>query len=275
MRIMVRLLLLICALVLTAAAQQKDDRNCTDHPLFTRMPDSWIHGCTQKEFDSRQFIVGKDKKETVEGKLWRINYYPQASLKVKPSEVQILRNYENAIQKIGGIIVWKDKGRETFRLTKDGKDIWVEVSAEFTGKYGLTIMERAAMRQDIVADANAFLNELRATGHASVYGILFDTGKSELKPESNNALDEITKLMKMEPALMLYVVGHTDNVGGLDYNMRLSQARAEAVVQALARERGVDATRLKSFGNGPYAPVATNETEDGRAKNRRVDLVKQ
>ncbi|MCU0412073.1 MAG: OmpA family protein [Bacteroidetes bacterium] len=275
MRILLRSLLISCALVLTVAAQQKDDRNCTDHPLFTRMPDSWIHSCTEKEFDSRQFIVGTDKKETIEGKLWRINYYPQASLKIKPSEVQILRNYENAVQKIGGTIVWKGKGKETFRLTKDGKDIWVEVTAEFTGKYGLTIVERAAMRQDIVADANAFLNELRTTGHASVYGILFDTGKSELKPESNNALEEITKLMKMEPSLKLYVVGHTVNIGGLDYNMRLSQDRAEAVVQALVRERGVDATRLKSFGNGPYAPVATNETEEGRAKNRRVELVKQ
>ncbi len=275
MYILLRSLLISCALVLTVAAQQKDDRNCTDHPLFTRMPDSWIHSCTQKEFDSRQFIVGTDKKETIEGKLWRINYYPQASLKIKPSEAQILRNYENAVQKIGGTIVWKGKGKETFRLTKDGKDIWVEVTAEFTGKYGLTIVERAAMRQDIVADANAFLNDLRTTGHASVYGILFDTGKSELKPESNNALEEITKLMKMEPGLKLYVVGHTDNIGGLEYNMRLSQDRAEAVVQALVRERGVDATRVKSFGNGPYAPVATNETEEGRAKNRRVELVKQ
>ena len=86
---------------------------------------------------------------------------------------------------------------------------------------------------------------------------------------------EIAKLLAAEPALRVYVVGHTDGVGGLEANLKLSQARAEAVAEALVKTHGVAAARLRSFGNGPYAPVATNDSEAGRARNRRVELVKQ
>ncbi|HSQ77103.1 MAG TPA: OmpA family protein, partial [Bacteroidota bacterium] len=96
-----------------------------------------------------------------------------------------------------------------------------------------------------------------------------------LKPESEMAIGEVGKLLKAEASLKLYVVGHTDNAGGLESNMKLSHDRAEAVVQALVKNHGIVASRLKSFGAGPYAPVASNDTEGGKAKNRRVELVKQ
>jgi OmpA-OmpF porin, OOP family len=265
----------IICLVISVQAQQKDNVNCKDHPLFTRMPDSWIHSCDEKEFNAFAFKVGEGKTEQVEGHYWKLNYYPQATLKVKPSEVQILRNFENAVAKLGGTVVYKQKARETFRLAKEGKEFWIDLWAEFTGKYGFVIVERQAMVQDIVANADAFSNDLRTTGHAAVYGILFDTGKSEIKPESDQAISEVAKLLKGDAGLKVYVVGHTDNVGNLDANMKLSQSRAEAVVQSLVRTHGIAASRLKPFGNGPYAPVATNDTEDGKAKNRRVELVKQ
>lgn len=260
---------------LLGIAQQKDQRDCNDHPLFTRMPTYWIHHCSEKEFDARDFIVGKDKKERVEGRLWGISYYPQATSKSRPSELQILKNFEAAAQKLGGSVVWSDKSRETIRLTKDGKDYWVEVTADFTGKYGLWIMEKKGMKQDILANADALLNDLKNSGHATVNGIYFDTGKSDLKPESEQAIAEVGKLLKLDSGLKLYVVGHTDNVGGLESNMTLSQDRAAAVMQALIKVHGVAASRLKAFGNGPYAPVSTNETDEGKAKNRRVELVKQ
>jgi OOP family OmpA-OmpF porin len=268
-------LLGILCLTLPIFAQQKDDPGCKDHPLFTRMPDSWIHGCTQKEFDAYAFNIGQGKTSQVEGKLWKITYYPQAALKSKPSELQILRNFENAVVKLGGSVLSKDKTRETLQLTKDGKEVWVEVWAEFTGKYGLTIVEKKAMAQDIVANADVFSNDLRNTGHSAVYGIYFDTGKSDIKPESEKAVGEIAKLLKNDATLKVYVVGHTDNVGGLEANMKLSQGRADAVVQALVGSHGIAAARLKAYGDGPFAPVASNDTEEGRAKNRRVELVKQ
>jgi outer membrane protein OmpA-like peptidoglycan-associated protein len=263
------------SIVFPVHAQQKDNPACKDYPLFTRMPDSWIHSCDQRDFNAYTFRVGKGKTEQVEGRYWRISYYPQATLKSKPSEIQILRNFENAVSTLGGTSIYKEKSWETFRLTKDGKEIWVEVTAEFTGKYGLKIIEKAAMVQDIVANADALGNNLKTTGHVAVYGIYFDTGKSDLKPESEEAIAEIAKLLKGDTDLKLYVVGHTDNVGALDANMKLSGSRAEAVLQALVRTHGIAASRLKSFGNGPYAPVATNDTDEGRAKNRRVELVSQ
>ncbi|MBS1171656.1 MAG: yiaD 1, partial [Proteobacteria bacterium] len=117
-------------------------------------------------------------------------------------------------------------------------------------------------------------NDLRATGHVAVYGIYFDTGKAVVKPESKPALDEVAKLLKGDPNLKLWVVGHTDWVGKVDDNMRLAQARAEAVAAELVSAHGIAAARLKGYGVGPLAPVAGNEDDAGRAKNRRVDLVK-
>ncbi|MFZ1730843.1 MAG: hypothetical protein WBQ23_04950, partial [Bacteroidota bacterium] len=109
----------------------------------------------------------------MEGKYWKLSYYPQGTATSKPSELQILRNFENAVKQLGVTVVASEKSRETLRLTTDGKDIWVEVTAECTGKYGLTIIERKAMTQDIVADAASFSKALRATGHIAVDGIYF------------------------------------------------------------------------------------------------------
>jgi outer membrane protein OmpA-like peptidoglycan-associated protein len=118
-------------------------------------------------------------------------------------------------------------------------------------------------------------NDIDATGHVSIYGIYFDTGKSEIKPESDAAISEIAKLLKNNGTLKVYVVGHTDNVGAFDYNMKLSSARADAVANALSAKYGIAAARLKAYGVASLAPVTSNDTEDGKAKNRRVELVKQ
>ena len=115
----------------------------------------------------------------------------------------------------------------------------------------MKIVERQEMAQDIVANAGVFSDELKATGHTAVYGIFFDTGKSELKPESEQAIGEIAKLLNNDAGLKVYVVGHTDNVGGLESNMKLSQNRADAVVTALVGKHGINAARLKSYGAVP------------------------
>lgn len=271
------LLMLIMVFFVTAgfAVVQKDDPKCKDHPLFTRMPDYWIRSCVQKQFDVYNFTVAKGKKEAVEGQFWRLDYYPQADAVSKPSELQIQRNHENAIQKLGGKVIYSEKGLSCLKLVKDGKETWIEVRAEFTGKYWLYIVQKQDMAQDIVADAAAMGSDINATGHVAVYGIYFDSGKSLIKPESAQAIGEIAKLLNGQPALKLYVVGHTDNVGGVESNVRLSQDRAEAVLQALVRDHGIAPHRLLAFGCGLFSPVAPNDSEEGRAKNRRVELVKQ
>jgi OmpA-OmpF porin, OOP family len=269
--------LLACIFLMSAFAfaQQKDATGCQDSPLFNRMPESWIHHCTEKDFDAYNFIVGQGKTEHVEGHLTQISYYPQATAKSKPSELQILRNFENAVKRLGGTLVYSERSKETLRLNRDGKDIWVEITAEFTGKYGVKIVEKQAMAQDIVANAEVFANDIKSTGHVAIYGIYFDTGKSEIKPESANAIAEIAKLLNNDVNLKVFVVGHTDNVGSVESNLKLSLDRADAVMKSLVINHRIPGTRLKAFGNGSFAPVASNDTEEGRAKNRRVELVKQ
>ncbi|MGB5216766.1 MAG: OmpA family protein [Smithella sp.] len=267
--------ILLCLLITNLYAAQTDNAKCKDHPLFTRMPGSYIYNCDHKQFDGRDFAMGKGQTIHVEGQLWWMTYYPQNDLKSKPSELQIRRNFENAILKQGGTLVGTATNKkQIYKLNKDGKEIWVELWAEFTGKYGFTIIQKDAMAQDIVADAKVFSNDIRTTGHAAVYGIYFDTGKSNIKPESAQAIAEIVKLLNSDPGLKIHVVGHTDNVGSVESNVKLSQSRAESVVNAL-RNNGISPARLKSFGCGQFAPVMSNDNEEGRAKNRRVELVKQ
>jgi outer membrane protein OmpA-like peptidoglycan-associated protein len=130
------------------------------------------------------------------------------------------------------------------------------------------------MAQEVVADAKFMAEGINTTGHVAIYGIYFDFNKADIKPESEPTLKEIVNLLQQDTKLKLYVVGHTDNVGGLDYNMKLSQQRAEAVVKELISKYKITPDRLKANGVGPLAPVTSNDTEEGKAKNRRVELVK-
>jgi OOP family OmpA-OmpF porin len=252
-----------------------DYKSCTDHPLFpTRMPDYYISDCQAKEFDAYEFKVVKGPKARQEGKYTYIAYTIERG-KPEQSGLAVVRNYEAAITKIGGTVAASDPQRwVNGKVVVDGKEVWAEVE-KGNGKIWLRIVEKTAMQQHIVADAASFANDLRSTGHVAVYGIYFDTGKSVLKPESKPALEEVAKLLKKDASLRLWVVGHTDSVGKVDDNMRLAQARAEAVAAELASAHGIAAARLKGYGVGPLAPVAGNDDDAGRGKNRRVELVKQ
>jgi len=267
------LLVLLCLAV--PAAAKPDKPGCADHPLFpTRMPEYTILNCDAKEFDRYDFFTTKGPKHAEEGKFTYITYQIE-DRKREQSGVAVVRNYENAITKIGGTIVASVPDRwVNGKVVVDGREVWVQAE-KGNGVIWLRIIEKAAMEQHIVADAASFANDLKTTGHVAIYGILFDTGKAEIKPESAQAIGEVAKLLKADPGLKVFVVGHTDTVGAVDANLKLSQERAEAVLQALVRTHGIATARLKAFGNGPFAPVAANDAEAGRAKNRRVELVKQ
>lgn len=138
------------------------------------------------------------------------------------------------------------------------------------------VIESEAMETGMVTvDAEAMAKSLDATGHIAIYGVFFDTNSAEIKAESSAALEEISKLLKNRPSLRLLVVGHTDNQGDYEYNMGLSGRRANAVVLALINQYGIEGSRFRSAGVGYLAPVASNDSEEGRSKNRRVELVKQ
>lgn len=256
---------------------QDDAENSKDPVLFTRMPGFYIYRYDDLQFDRFEFTTGQDKTQAVEGHSIFIVYWVKDNVQ-EPSGLQIVRNYTNAIKKVGGQLIyeWEDGGAQnvTLKLVKDGKETWAYVYAA-GNTYNINIIEKEAMEQDVVADASSMARSIKETGKVAVYGIYFDSGKSTLKPESLPTLQEIAKLMKADPALKLYVVGHTDNTGTFDANLKLSMERATEVVNALVSQHGVNAASLKAYGDGPTAPVASNETEEGKALNRRVELVKQ
>ncbi len=140
----------------------------------------------------------------------------------------------------------------------------------------IQIAEPKAMQTGQVSvDTNALKAGIEADGKIALYGVYFDTGKSVVKPESKMQMDEIAKLMQSQPSLKLIIVGHTDNQGTIESNLVLSQQRAEAVSQFLILNNKIPANRLIARGVANYSPVATNISEAGRAKNRRVELVAQ
>jgi len=277
----IRFLSVAAALVMSASlssaapqAAEPDAKGCKDHPLFTRMQGMRLATCRMVDFDKFDFKTGKGTAVSVEGKRSEIKYQmPPGG--TAPSPLAIIRNHQQAIGAIGGTVAYEDQRYTILKLVKDGKEVWAQVDTAWGRGYMLTIVEKQAMAQEVKASADLFQSGLKATGHVEVPGIYFDTGKSDLKPESDAAVAEVAKLLKADPALKVYVVGHTDNVASLDLNMKLSQARAEAVVAALVSRHGIAAGRLIGRGAGPLAPVASNDAEDGRAKNRRVELVKQ
>lgn len=254
----------------------QDVEGSKDHPLFTRLPNYYIDIYEENEFDAYdRFVDSSGSYKTVEGRKFYINYYFKEGTKYL-SEAQIKGNYKEAFKKIGGVVQYEDSYNLYMGLDKGGKVTWVHIQPWNGGQgIALHIVEEKAMEQYVVADADALAKEISLTGKVAVYGIHFDTGKALVKPDSKPALEEIAKLLKEETGLKIYVVGHTDSVGTFDSNMKLSMARAEAVVDVLVKEYGIDSGRLKAHGVGPLVPASTNRSEDGRAVNRRVELVEQ
>jgi OmpA-OmpF porin, OOP family len=273
-RMIVGLLFVLLAAQSGLAQGETDVKGSLDHSLFTRMPGYYISDYEVKDFDryTSPYLSGQD--ENWEGKVTKLGYTIKTGAK-QSSMLQIGRNYENALNKIGGKVLVSEGRVVEGKIEKGGGLTYVHIEAFNDGRdYSVVVVEKGAMKQDVAADAAALGASIAATGKAAVYGIYFDTAKAVVKPESTPALDEITKLLKQSPGLALFVVGHTDSAGALDYNLKLSADRADAVVKALVA-RGIAAARLKGAGVGPYCPVASNRAEEGRAKNRRVELVEQ
>lgn len=137
------------------------------------------------------------------------------------------------------------------------------------------VIEPARVEQGkvTVVDAQAINAALKSQGKIALYGVLFDTNQAVIKPESAETLTQMAKALKNEPGLNVYIVGHTDNQGNLEANMSLSKKRAQAVAEALSSRYGVAASRLQAYGVASLAPAALNTSDDGRAKNRRVEMV--
>lgn len=288
------LVLSLC--LLPALAQEWKEPNiegAKEHPLLKFYPQSSVREYTDTAFDSVDLYTGFNKKEgeaittTVEGRV--IKY--SSTHKPGTSSLEILRNYQNALAKAGFVTLIAGKGSQfqniavnpddtlgTFRLDRNGKPAaYVSVQGHAdpdTPGSSVTIVEVKAMEQKLEANADAWFDEISKSGHVAVYGINFDSGKSTIRPDSRKPLDEVRRLALDHPDMKLLIEGHTDNVGNPAANRKLSEQRA-AAVKAWLVQNGVPAAQLATAGLGDTKPVADNAAEDGRAKNRRVELVRR
>jgi OmpA-OmpF porin, OOP family len=288
----------LCLLVAAPVGAQQDEAGCKDYPLFTRFPNMHIVGCRIRQFDLRAFPVGppnndgNTKPVEVEGPVQWIKYELNDGT-TPPSGLQIMRNFEAAAKKAGGSIEGQypgwckanydqehmpDMGNGctsfglTMKFVRGGKEVWAFLQAdEGGGNYLMTVSEREEMKQDV--SVTELVDKLAKDGFVALY-VNFETGKSAINPDSAATLDAAAAALKAAGDLRIEVAGHTDNVGTPEANLKLSQDRAQAVMAALT-ERGIKADRLTAKGYGQTAPIADNRTEDGRAKNRRVELVKK
>jgi len=279
------LLLLPLMLLLAAPVQAKEYKDF----IFKGMPgyEIWDQKKSFGQLKIQSPKPGKEGKEfietTYEGDLVYTRYGLADSKKEDsaPSVLQVTRNYQNAVKKLGGEILFERTYSEGFHASfkRNDKQYYMtfENSHSSTNRpsqgYRVNIIEVAQMADEIeVVDSDTILHKLEKEGHIALY-INFDTGKATIKPESKDIVDEVVTALKAKPKLKVKLEGHTDNVGSAADNKKLSDARAKAVMDAIVA-KGIDKSRLSAEGFGLEKPIADNGTEAGRAKNRRVELVK-
>jgi outer membrane protein OmpA-like peptidoglycan-associated protein len=273
--------IIVASLLLVFPVVQAQESEYKDTPWFSGMPNFYIYAAEDVEFGSYNFFNGKNCT-TVEGKKLKRTYSLKEDAQ-KSSVIQIMRNYSNAIKSMGGTVIYEGMPQNAEcaennginmvvgKAVKDGNELWVEAVTLGGDDFYLTIVLKELMKQDVTA-SNMF-EALNRDGHIALY-INFDTGKSIIRDESKPIIEQIAQMLKTNPELKISVEGHTDNVGTPASNKTLSEARAKSVVSAITGQ-GISTDRLNPAGYGQDKPIADNNTEEGRAKNRRVELVKK
>ena len=295
---MKRLFTLLIAAIITATPYAIAQN--VGHPLIKGFEGSEIIKQEVAEFDEQQLVIGKvqqdgtvwsAKTEKLEGKVTRIDYQDPPNR----SSLERIRNYELALKKSGFEIVFicskEECGPEiviptigyypperylTARMKRKEGNIWVGVFIAAGSYSKIIIVEEKPMETDLVkVTADILKTNILKEGHMALYEIYFDTGKSEIKTESERAISSVADYLKENPEVNVYIVGHTDNVGDYTMNQKLSKVRGESVKTYLVSKYQISATRLTGEGAGPICPVTSNDTEEGRTLNRRVEIVKE
>jgi OOP family OmpA-OmpF porin len=275
--------LLFCLSLLGASARAQEDEPGKDHPSVPRFPGMMMVETDQTDFDGFDFPTEPENCEEntkrVEGRHWRFSYTLKEGAR-KASPLEMVRNYASQFRARGGrVVCQRMDGSHTavatmmMPLSQGERWLRLEIFNEARDYY-MRIIETAEMKQKLEFSADEMAEMLKSSGKLTLRGILFDTGKTNIKPESDALLDEIAAMLKAEAQLKLRIEGHTDNVGAKASNLQLSKGRASALKAALVA-RGIAAERFTTEGYGDTKPVADNTTEEGRAQNRRVELVRQ
>ncbi len=267
----VLLLALLLAAPAVVAQEEVDAEGCADTKTLTRMRGCIIIECSRKDYDAAEMILNAEvEMQSVEGEVEIVDYNCPTSM----SMLQIARNAENALKGQGYTTVFSGTANNDWpavTLRKGGN--WVGVETHEVVGYKLTVVRAQAMEQQMIASAEEMEAEIVKSGQYSIYGVLFDTGKATIQPESSKCLNEVASLLSKNATWKMRIEGHTDNVGSKSANMKLSQARAEAV-RAWLIAHDIEGSRVTAQGLGDTKPVVDNATDEGKAKNRRVALVK-
>lgn len=304
MRFVITLLAILFVTSPPLQAAGQDAVGSQDYPGIGRLEGSYIKKYKVLDFDEYDIftspvITGEDKKKriTLEGKVTRIAYFAPENVSILEAQ----RNYENQLkdtgyellftcknEECGGrnlrniieqyVMLWSDFRYAVAKKSTDASEVYVVIATTTDGsrivKTQVAVIETRAMANKMI-DASAMAEGIGEEGRIALYGILFDFDAASIKPESKPTLEQITALLNNNPDLELVIVGHTDNQGDLQYNMDLSKRRAEAIKAALVGEYNIAGNRLSAWGVGYLSPVASNRNADGRARNRRVELVEK
>ncbi len=299
-----------------SAVANQDVSGSKDHPLLSRYPDTHIIQYAESEYDEFDLPSGPNDEEkdypkviNLEGKITTITYEANNT---KTSSLQILKNYQNALNKAGFKEIYtceskNDNCGNNFKsdfyykapqrnnydrfwgntsdnkfffysgvLEQEDNKTYVAIGTFKSDSDDETmivvdVVEITTMKEDLIQTSD-FSSAIGKYGKATLSGVLFDTGQASIKKESQQAIEYISNFLSKNPTINVFIVGHTDNTHTYDNNLKLSQQRAAAVVDSLIK-KGIKKDRMKSVGIGPVSPVSTNATENGRALNRRVEMV--
>ena len=270
------------------AQSPKDNPKCEPNPVFNRFAGELMGNCERARFKDlnlwRWKKAGDSKSGSesfkVEGEYWYyLNPIKKDAKGLQPGILEVVRNFENAVRQAKGEVLSANSKLVYYRLRKGSDEFWGEAGCGMENSSGgcsgisHQIIRVAGMEQSVVVSSEQIAKAMGEEGKVVFYGIYFDTDKATLKAESAPTLAEMAKWLKTNASANVFIVGHTDMQGPVERNQKLSRDRAASVIAALTRDHGIKADRLDAKGVGPLAPVASNNNEAGRAKNRRVEMV--
>jgi len=277
-RFLLLILMIACIGILgngVAFAQAQDHPVIKPIPGSTLLEDYYVH----KTYSSLELNVQDEEgieKKVVKGEYWELQYEfldESGDRDETKSGLESAENYKNAALEKGGKILYDAGDILNFTMpTSVGDTYWVYLEAG-DGWYSLYIVKEEGLKQKLHFGVDEIKAELDKTGHIAIYGITFESGKADLQAGAETQLVEIVKLMKSNTGLKIEVQGHTDNVGDDASNQTLSEKRAKTVKDFLVLY-GISGERIRTAGYGESQPVASNDTEEGRTMNRRVEIVK-